>query len=328
MNTISLTAELSEPSRLDKYVASGGILTRSKLKSCVKKILLNGQNAKLSSKVKNGDIIEIIWEEAPLVFEPQNIPLDILYEDSDVTVINKAQGMVTHPGAGNYSGTLVNALLYHWGRGAAEDTRPGIVHRLDKDTSGALIAAKTGASALWLTDQFASRRVKKEYIAIVTGRPPAEKGKIKTFIARDTRNRKKFSVVEIADDEPPVTAKTCARGKLAVTLYRCIARYGPFSLLRIRIKTGRTHQIRVHLKHIGCPVLGDSLYGSKSKVFPGATLMLHARKLSLRLPNAADNAESFTTFAAPVPVRFRAVIQELRQRFAKQEYDYYSDTRR
>jgi 23S rRNA pseudouridine1911/1915/1917 synthase len=242
--------------------------------------------------------------------------------------------MVTHPGAGNYSGTLVNALLHHWGRGAASDERPGIVHRLDKDTSGALIAAKTSAAALWLAAQFASRRVKKEYIAIVTGRPPAEKGKIKTLIARDGRNRKKFTAIEISNNEskPSALVKPLAKGKLAITLYRCVARYGPFSLLRLRIKTGRTHQIRVHLKHIGCPVLGDPLYGSKSKVFPSATLMLHAHKLSIRLPDSdapgGENTENFTTFTAPVPARFRETAGELKLRFKRQEDDYNRSPRR
>jgi 23S rRNA pseudouridine1911/1915/1917 synthase len=315
MPEISVTVRADAPIRLDKYIAHNAGLTRSKLKSGVKKILLNGQDAKLSSKIKDGDTVEILWEEAPPAYEPQDIPLDILYEDSAVTVVNKAQGMVTHPGAGNYSGTLVNALLFHWGFGAAATERPGIVHRLDKDTSGALIAAKTDDAALWLAEQFAARRVKKEYIAIVTGRPPAEKGKIKTLIARDTRNRKRFAAVPIADEgRAGELSAEKPRGKLALTLYRRVACYGPFTLLRVRIKTGRTHQIRVHLKHIGCPVLGDALYGSKSKVFPDAALMLHAYRLSIRLPRA----EGFSTFVAPVPRRFIEVMRTLRERFVRQ----------
>jgi 23S rRNA pseudouridine1911/1915/1917 synthase len=312
MSEISIEARTDSPVRLDKYIAGNAGLTRSKLKSGAKKILLNGQTAKLSSKVKDGDIIEIAWEETPSVYEPQDIPLDILYEDSSVTVVNKAQGMVTHPGAGNYSGTLVNALLFRWARGESATARPGIIHRLDKDTSGALVAARTDEAALWLAEQFASRRVKKEYIAVVTGHPPAETGKIKTLIARDTRNRKRFAAVPIDGREGEPSGEK-RRGKLAVTLYRRVSRYGPFTLLRVRIKTGRTHQIRVHLKHIGCPVLGDVLYGSKSTVFPEATLMLHAYRLSIRLPRA----ENFTTFVAPIPRRFTEVIRTLRERFVR-----------
>jgi 23S rRNA pseudouridine1911/1915/1917 synthase len=308
---VSLVAlDGGETQRVDLYIASlpGGI-NRSKLKNGAVSIHINGKETKLSAKVKNGDSVAVKWEEAvPHQFAPEDIPLDIIYEDSDVTVVNKKQGMVTHPAAGNWSGTLVNALLFHWGKDGIshgdEKTnlqRNGIVHRLDKDTSGVLITARNERSAEYLCAQFYGRRVKKEYIAIVCGRPPAPSGKIKTNIVRDRYNRKKF----IASDD-----KT--RGKPAYTAYRYIACYGPFSLLRLRLKTGRTHQIRVHLKYLGCPVLGDPVYGVKNKVFPDATLMLHSRLLAIRL-----NGENFTEFKAEVPHRFKKVLKILHSDYKK-----------
>lgn len=311
-------AEDIESIRVDKYIASlPNAVNRSRLKSGVTRILVNAKPAKLSSKVRAGDIIDVEWEEdIPDDIQPQNIPLKIIYEDDNVTVVDKEQGMVTHPAAGNWNNTLVNALLYHWGKtsiepvnqGAISDIlasrRPGIVHRLDKDTSGVIIAARNRASEEWLQKQFQNRRVKKEYIAIVYGRPPASCGSIKTQIFRDPRNRKLFK----ADTESQV-------GKFAHTDYRCIACYGPFSLMRLRLKTGRTHQIRVHMKYLGCPILGDPLYGRREKngIFPEATLMLHARLLSLRLPGT----DIFTDFKAPVPIRFKSVLRVLHQKYEK-----------
>jgi 23S rRNA pseudouridine1911/1915/1917 synthase len=300
-----------ETQRVDLYVASlSDGINRSKLKNGAVSVCVNGKEAKLSSKVKNGDSVIVKWEETvPRQFEPENIPLDIIYEDTDVTVVNKKQGMVTHPAAGNWSGTLVNALLYHWGQSGIatkENVSPnlqryGIVHRLDKDTSGVLITARNEHSAEYLCAQFYGHRVKKEYIAIVCGRPPAASGKIKTNIVRDRRDRKRFIAI---DDK--------TRGKAAYTAYRCIACYGPFSLLRLRLKTGRTHQIRVHLKYLGCPVLGDPVYGEKNKVFPNATLMLHSRLLAIRL-----DGENFTEFKAEVPNRFKKVLKVLHSSYKK-----------
>ncbi|MDR1785287.1 MAG: RluA family pseudouridine synthase [Spirochaetaceae bacterium] len=300
--TVGLPGDAQE--RLDKYVASRpeGI-RRSKLKAHVQGIRLNGRPAKLATPVRDGDAIEITWEAPPLAFEPQDIPLDVLYEDTRVAVINKAQGMVTHPGAGNWTGTLVNALLYRWGRGPSPTPRPGIVHRLDKDTSGLIITAKDEAASDWLTAQFAERRVKKEYIAIVQGRPPEGQGKIATMVLRDPKNKMRFLTAPV--DEP--------EGKFALTLYRCVACYGPFSLMRLLLKTGRTHQIRVHMKHLGCPVLGDTVYGRKSREFPKATLMLHSRLLGIRLPGDAD----MTVFKAPMPGRFRDIIASLHEGYEK-----------
>ena len=281
-----------------------GCANRSHLQNIITSLTINGSRGKFSSKVKSGDVIQMEWQEiVPDDIQPQDLPLNLVYEDDDVTVVNKEQGMVTHPAAGNWEGTLVNALLFHWGRGAVETShRPGIVHRLDKDTSGLIITAKNIASETWLQEQFQQRRVKKEYIAIVVGRPPAPSGNIKTQLIRDPRNRKRFKAVTDS-----------AQGKFAHTVYRCIACYGPFSLMRLRLKTGRTHQIRVHMKYIGCPILGDPIYGSKNQVFPGATLMLHSSLLSLRLPESQD----FTEFKSPTPKRFRKVMQVLHGKYQK-----------
>lgn len=297
--------------RVDKFLAGQeeilaacGCANRSHLQNIITNLTINGNQGKFSSKIKSGDKIEIQWQEQiPQDIQPQDLPLNIVYEDDDVTVVNKVQGMVTHPAAGNWTGTLVNALLFHWGRGAVETShRPGIVHRLDKDTSGLIITAKNITSETWLQEQFQQRRVKKEYIAIVVGRPPAASGNIKTQLIRDPKNRKRFKAV---------TDST--QGKFAHTVYRCIACYGPFSLMRLRLKTGRTHQIRVHMKHIGCPILGDPIYGSKNTVFPKASLMLHSSLLALRLPQRED----FVTFKTTTPVRFKKILKVLHEKYKK-----------
>lgn len=311
-------ADFAGKIRLDKYIASlPDGMNRSKLKSGVSEIMLNGNRVKLSAKVSAGDQIDIEWEDnIPTDIAPQNIPLDIIYEDKNVTVVNKKQGMVTHPASGNWTGTLVNALLYHWGREAIPQAtdiapsqmlaqrRPGIVHRLDKDTSGVIITAKNRDAEEWLQAQFKDRRLGKTYIAIVTGKPPHERGEIRTQIIRDPKDRKRFKAVTDTQS-----------GKSALTLYRLVATYGPYSLLALTLKTGRTHQIRVHLKYLGCPILGDPLYGRKTTgtVFEGATLMLHAYRLTVRLPHQ----KSYATFKAKTPVRFRKVMRTLHQNYPK-----------
>lgn len=308
---------LKDSQRLDKYISTiEGGLNRSKLKSSVTEILVNGKKSKLSSKVKANDVIEITYEESiPTDITPEDIPLKIIYEDDNVTVINKEQGMVTHPAAGNWSGTLVNALLHHWNRGAISEIesdnisevlanrRPGIVHRLDKDTSGIIITAKNEKSHEWLSNQFLTKSLHKEYILITTGRPPASIGDIKTQIIRDTKDRKKFKAVVDTD-----------AGKFARTLYKVIAYYGNYSLIRVRLKTGRTHQIRVHMKYLGCPILGDPIYGKNDKLFPESTLMLHSRQLDIRLPGQTD----FTRFKASIPERFYTVMNKLKEDFQKE----------
>lgn len=326
--------------RLDKFIASlPNGMNRSKLKSGVTEILINGKKVKLSAKVQASDQIDIQWEDnIPDDIEPENLPLDIIYEDENVTVVNKKQGMVTHPACGNWNGTLVNALLYHWGRKAVsqlkegsaseilERRRPGIVHRLDKETSGIIITAKNRDSEEFLQKQFKEKSLQKEYILICTGRPPKRTGDIRTQIIRDPKNRHRFKAV---DDTQ--------QGKFARTIYHCIACYGNYSLIRVRIKTGRTHQIRVHMKYLGCPILGDSIYNKPDKNFPNATLMLHSVQLKIRLPhflntetnNQSDFAnyaetskgDGFSIFRTKTPQRFIEIEKKLKKMFPKTVID-------
>lgn len=310
-------ADFEGVSRLDQYIASvPSGMNRSKLKSGAQELLVNGKNAKLSTKVKAKDIIDIVWEDnIPENIEPENIPLRLIYEDKNVTIVNKPQGMVTHPAAGNWKGTLVNALLFHWGMSAVpqikegldneilKHRRPGIVHRLDKDTSGLIVTARNREAEEYLGTQFKDRLIQKEYICICTGRPPASSGDVKTNIVRDMKNRKKFKAV---------TATT--EGKFARTIYHCIACYGPYSVMRVRIKTGRTHQIRVHMRYLGCPILGDSIYGRNDPLFPNATLMLHARQMIIKLPDM----EKYRRFRAPVPLRFMETVGILREKYQRE----------
>jgi 23S rRNA pseudouridine1911/1915/1917 synthase len=291
--------------RLDRYCAlADGSVSRSRLKNGALSVAVNGQAAKMSRTVREGDVIEIEWEDPPQELPtPEDIPLDIVYEDSQVTVVNKKQGMVTHPGAGNWSGTLVHALLWHWkSLAGAGNLRPGIVHRLDKDTSGIIITARTPEAEAWLQGEFSGRRTIKVYLAILHGVPKSREGEIKTQILRDPKNRKRFTW----SDDP-------AKGRFAHTDYRVLAAYGQYAIVRFRLHTGRTHQIRVHSKFLGCPILGDPIYGKKDPLFPGATLMLHARRLRIRLPGS----EALSTFVAPVPLRFRKVLAALKKRFPK-----------
>lgn len=308
--------DFSENIRLDKYLSDQiPEMNRSKLKTGLKELLLNGKTAKLSSKIKSCDVITVTWEDQiPQNIQAENIPLNIIFENDDVTVINKEQGMVTHPAAGNWSGTLVNALLYHWNKGSLSckpdeialnnnSFRTGIVHRLDKDTSGIIITAKNRAAEEFLLKQFKRHKLRKEYIAIACGRPKYKGGIIETQIIRDPGNRKRFKAV-----------KDTENGKYAKTIYHCIACYGNYSLLRFRIKTGRTHQIRVHAKYLGCPLLGDPIYGKKDTLFPDATLMLHSRLLRIFLPGQ----NYLTEFKARVPHRFKTVLKKLHESFPKE----------
>jgi 23S rRNA pseudouridine1911/1915/1917 synthase len=291
--------------RLDRYIAESlKLLSRSQIKARRLSARINGRPVRISRTVRGGDILELSWEEGEswdLV--PEDIPLDIMYEDERVIVINKAQGMVVHPGAGNGHGTLVNALLFY---GAAikgawhpekKSLRPGIVHRLDKDTSGVLIAAWDEDALAFLSEQFKKRLARKSYAAIVRGTPGERRGSIETLITRDSGDRKRFTV-------------SAVRGKPGLTLYRVIRSYGSHSLLLLRPRTGRTHQIRVHLRHLGHPILGDPLYGSPDPRFPRATLMLHARKLSLTLPGRLEESG----FTAPLPGRFIDTLGVLKGR--------------
>lgn len=321
--------------RIDKYIASlPNGFNRSKLKSGIHEILVNGNKSKLSGKIRAGDQIDIQWEDnIPDNIEPENIPLKIIFENDDVCVVNKEQGMVTHPAAGNWSGTLVNALLFHFGMGAIEQVkegsaqeilalrRPGIVHRLDKDTSGVIITAKHRDAENHLSQEFKKRNAQKEYILIVRGCPPKRDGIIDTLIVRDGTDRKRFKAIDesaarnlrFGEDAARFERRNLPCGKRAVTLYHVVAIYSNYTLIRAKLLTGRTHQIRVHMKYLGCPVLGDPIYSKKDSLFPDATMMLHSRILKIRLPGEKD----FTTFKAAVPERFKKIIAILREKYPR-----------
>ena len=289
--------------RLDRYIAENlRLLSRSQIKARELAARVNGKAVKISRIVKNGDTIELLWNEAePVNLIPENIPLDIIFENKRVVVINKPQGMVVHPGAGNWQGTLANALYHRRlesrslieGGNHTQGLRPGIVHRLDKDTSGVIIAAYDDAALAFLAEQFKSRKAKKTYVAIVSGIPKENKGRIETFIARDPKDRKRFMV--------------SSQGRASLTLYSVIKTWPSHSLLLLRPKTGRTHQIRVHLRHLGHPVLGDTVYGFAEPAFQNAGLMLHSRSLAITLPNEAEQR----VFKAPLPERFTKMIKLL-----------------
>ncbi|MDY4130998.1 MAG: RluA family pseudouridine synthase [Treponema sp.] len=305
------------PDRLDKYICDHTPnMNRSKLKSGLVTILVNGKPQKISYKVRPSDRIDVQWEEnVPDNIDPEDIPLDIVYEDDNVCVVNKKQGMVTHPASGNWSGTLVNALLFHWNRqsipelktGSASEIlsnrRPGIVHRLDKDTSGLIITAKNRDTEDFLGKQFRNHnKIYKEYICICMGRPQHSHGIIETQIIRDPKDRKRFKAV-VGTNE----------GKFARSYYRCISCYGEYSLMRVRINTGRTHQIRVHMKYLNCSILGDQIYSRPDRKFPGATLMLHSRKMRIYIPGIRNKME----FVSPTPPRFVEVMKILKKDYPK-----------
>jgi 23S rRNA pseudouridine1911/1915/1917 synthase len=288
----------SNQDRLDTWLASEiPDLSRSRIQALIREqyILVNDKPAKPRDSVKSGDTVSVVVPEAvPDIAAPQDIPLDIIFEDKDIIVLHKAHGMVVHPAAGNPDGTLVNALLHHCngklsGIGGVE--RPGIVHRLDKDTSGCLVVAKTDPAHQGLVTQFAERStMEKLYLAVTHGIPKPDKETIFTHIGRHPVNRQKMAVVN-----PP-------GGKTAITDYETLATdpATQTALILCHLHTGRTHQIRVHLHHIGTPILGDPIYGKKHSL-PTPRLLLHAWKLSFNHPVSGKKV----SFTAPPPLDFK-----------------------
>jgi 23S rRNA pseudouridine1911/1915/1917 synthase len=306
MARVEGTIQTKEPVRFDRYMAEElRMLTRSQLKARIVLLLVNGKDCKLSRMVDEGDrfVVELLDEpDRSSATRPEDIPLSVLYEDDSAIVVDKPQGMVVHPAHGNWSGTLANALLGRCAAGsdgASADSctppRAGIVHRLDKDTSGVIIAGKTAAAQEFLAAQFRGRTTVKTYVAIVRRAPKTTSGRLDGWLARDPRERKRFA---------PSAEGT---GKRAITEWRIIAQAGGYTVLALGLRTGRTHQLRVHCKALGCPILGDPIYGEADKRFPGASLMLHALELRIRLPGAGDQ----TAFRAPIPGRFLAVASSL-----------------
>lgn len=296
-------SDLEKKTRVDAFLASKiENLSRSALTGKECEISINSSPAKKSDCVKNGDFV--VLDFAQDVFEkvePQDIPLDVIYEDSSMLVINKAQGMVVHPGAGNVNGTVVNALAYRYGQDFIDSmadecdvTRPGIVHRLDKDTSGVLIIAKTAQSHDNLASQFQNRDIKKYYYAICDGVFNTHEGEVKGFMARDKKDRKLFTLSEFS-------------GKDSRSKYTVERQFVKAALVKVRIYTGRTHQIRVHMKSINHPVIGDELYNTKLSRFPGKTLMLHSAQIEIHHPVTGEKM----VFEAPLPKRFEDFMAEL-----------------
>lgn len=287
--------------RLDVYLAgAGGGLSRSRIQKLIADslVVVNGKPAKAGYRVQPGDRVELaVPPPLPPEVEPEAIALDILYEDGDVIVINKPRGMVVHPAAGNYRGTLVNALLQHCGdlSGIGGVARPGIVHRLDKDTSGVMIAAKTDRAHLSLAKQIKERSAGRTYLAIVHGDLKADRGEIDAPIGRHPGDRKKMAVL-------PET------GRAALTRFRVRERYGGYTLVECRLATGRTHQIRVHMAYIGHPVVGDPKYGPKTKGFAIAGQALHSAELTFTHPVSGEKL----VFSAPPPPDMQKILKQLR----------------
>lgn len=285
--------------RLDKALADLTTLSRSQANEEIKKgtVLVNGKAAKAKYAVKVGDVITYeIPEDEILDYEAEDISLDIIYEDEDVAVINKPQGMVVHPSAGHTSGTLVNALMYHIKDLSTINgvVRPGIVHRIDKDTSGLLMIAKNDISHKALAEELKDKKSLRKYLAIVHGNLPNDRGMIVAPIGRSEKDRKKQAVT--------------AKGKEAVTRFQVLERFGNYTLVELTLETGRTHQIRVHMAYIGHPVAGDPLYGPR-KTLKGQGQFLHARTLGFTHPRTGE----VMTFTAEAPAIFQERLEELRQ---------------
>ena len=285
--------------RIDKYISDNiAELTRSAIQGLISEELVrvDGKSVSKNYKIRGGETIEVeIPEPEPMDAVPEDIPLDIVYEDSDLLVVNKVKGMVVHPAHGNYTGTLVSALLHHCGAslsGINGVIRPGIVHRIDKDTSGLLIVAKNDAAHLHLAQQIKEHSFTREYEAVACGYFKEPEGTVDAPIGRHKTDRKKMCV-------------TTENSRNAVTHYSVIKQYGGYAHVRLRLETGRTHQIRVHLSYIGHPVLGDGVYGKPFKGIEGQCL--HARKIGFIHPSTGEYME----FTSDLPEYFVSVLNKL-----------------
>lgn len=285
--------------RVDVYLAEKLKYTRSRVKKLCDdgNLTINGKIAKPNKVLKLGDVIEIILPEVVnLDLEPENIPLDIVYQDLDVAVINKPQGLTVHAGNGTNGKTLVNALLFHLDNlsGINGVVRPGIVHRIDKNTSGLLVVAKNDNAHLSLAKQLEDKTCKRIYYALLEGVVKEDYGTISTFIGRDPKNRTKMAVVN--------------NGRDAVTKFKVLKRFENYTLCEFSLKTGRTHQIRVHAKHIGHPVVGDKEYGYKNQKFKLNGQLLHAKIIEFVHPSKGEKVR----FECELPDYFEKILKTLR----------------
>ncbi|MBQ8002479.1 MAG: RluA family pseudouridine synthase [Clostridia bacterium] len=304
-NEIILTA--TEAVRCDKYISECiDTVSRSYIKKLfdMGEITVNGTPKSASYKLRAGDVIRFNIPQAEEIDAvEEDIPLDIVYEDGELLVINKERGMVVHPAPGNSTGTLVNAVLYHCKgnlSGINGKMRPGIVHRIDKDTTGLLVVAKTNDAHMFLSDQLSDRSLSREYYALVHGNIKEDNGRVDAPIARSENDRKKMTVTQKHSRE-------------AITDYFVEERFGIYTLVRCKLKTGRTHQIRVHMKHIGHPIVGDKTYGVKKEEFNLPGQLLHAGKIGFIHPITKEKVQ----FTAPLPEDFEKVLTFLRGRLSQ-----------
>lgn len=296
----TVTAEAEDAgTRADVFLAAKLGVSRSNMQKLLEdgRVKRSEKIIKANYKVRAGEMFVVdIPEPEPIEAVPENIPLDIIYEDDDVAVLNKARGMVVHPAPGNYTGTLVNALLYHCSNlsGINSAIRPGIVHRLDKDTSGIMIVAKNDAAHISLSQQIQSKTAVRTYLAVVRGNIKTDSGTIETQIARDKTDRKKMAVVKEG-------------GRDAITDYEVLERFGKYTLVRCKLRTGRTHQIRVHMEYLGYPLVGDPKYSPVKTPFGIKGQALHSHTLEFTHPRTGERMK----FEAPLPEDMHKIITRL-----------------
>jgi len=290
-----------EIDRIDKYLVKKVHLSRSQIQDLIDKgyIKVNGVTVKSSYKVKPGDIINVIIpppEDTDII--PKDIPIQIIYEDNDLLVVNKPRGMVVHPAHGHYQDTLVNALLYKVKdlSGIGGELRPGIVHRLDKDTTGLLVVAKSDFSHQKLSEQLKNRTLKRVYWALCEGEIPWNEKRVELPMARHPVYRKKMAIVY--------------GGKISITNFKVLERFKGYTLVSASLETGRTHQVRLHLSHLGFPIVGDEIYGRIDKRFGIKGQLLHAKEISFIHPRTSERM----SFSAPLPSDFERVLSLLRQK--------------
>jgi 23S rRNA pseudouridine1911/1915/1917 synthase len=291
------------PERLDKYLVE--LLqefSRSRIQALIAKgfVDVNGRAAKKAGQtLESGFNVTVrIPPPAPTDLIAEDIPLDIVFENNDLIVVNKPAGMVVHPAAGHASGTLVNAMLGYEPdiEGIGGEERPGVVHRLDKETSGLILLAKNERAHRWLQDQFRLRKVEKTYLALVDGKPPTPSGRVETYIGRDPSHRKRMAIVSVS------------RGREAISEYKTAERFANYTLLEFHPLTGRTHQIRLHCAFLGCPIVGDKIYGRKKPTVDMNRHFLHAYRLKIILPGEKETR----LFEAPLPDELGRVLISLR----------------